>query len=102
MQTQFADTVLNIAITGPLVRIDLGVVVPQTDDKGKQSLRASATQQVVMPIEGFVRAFGMQEQVIKKLLADGVIQPKAAEAAKAEGSEAAAADKGAKAARAKR
>ncbi len=76
MQTQFADTVLNIAITGPLVRLDLGVVTPQADGQGKQQLRATTTQQLVMPIEGFVRAFGMQEQVMKKLLADGVVQAK--------------------------
>ena len=91
MQTQFADTVLNIAITGPLVRLDLGIVTPQTDGQGKQQLRATATQQLVMPIEGFVRAFGMQEQVMKKLLADGVIQAKPAGKADADAAQAPAA-----------
>ena len=28
MQTTFADTVLNIAITGNLVRLDLGTITP--------------------------------------------------------------------------
>lgn len=95
MQTQFADTVLNIAITGPLVRLDLGIVTPQADAQGKQQLRATTTQQLVMPIEGFVRAFGMQEQVMKKLMADGVVQAKPA--AQAEGADAAAAGDAAKA-----
>ena len=31
-----------------------------------------------MPMEGFVRAFGMQEQAIKKLVADGVLKAQAA------------------------
>lgn len=74
MQTTFADTILNIALTGNLVRLDLGTVTPTQPQDGKQALRATPTQQVVMPLEGFARAFGMQEQVIKKLIADGVLQ----------------------------
>jgi hypothetical protein len=79
VQTHFADTLLNIALTGNLVRLDFGTVVPVPNAEGKQELRATATQQLVMPLEGFVRSFGMQEQLIKKLLADGVlkVQPSA-------------------------
>ena len=75
MQTTFADTLLNIAITGNLIRLDLGTVVPALSRDGKQELRTTPTQQVVMPLDGFVRAFGMQEQVIRKLVADGVLKP---------------------------
>lgn len=74
MQTTFADTLLNINVTGNLVRLDLGTVIPVQSQDGKQVLRATPTQQIVMPMEGFVRAFGMQEQVIKKLMADGVFK----------------------------
>lgn len=74
MQTTFADTILNIAITGNLVRLDLGTVVPAQTKDGEQKLRATPTQQLVMPLEGFIRAFGMQEQVVKKLLADGILK----------------------------
>jgi hypothetical protein len=74
MQTNFADTILNVSITGNLVRLDLGTVVPTNTKTGKQELRATPTFQVVMPLEGFVRSFGMQEQVIKKLVADGVLK----------------------------
>lgn len=74
MQATFADTVLNIAITGTLVRLDLGTVTPVQSKDGKQELKATPTQQLVMPLDGFVRAFGMQEQVIKKLIADGVLK----------------------------
>ena len=77
MQTTFADTVLNIAVTGPLVRLDLGTIAPVTTPDGKQELRGTQTQQLVMPLEGFIRSFGMQESVIKKLIADGVIKTQA-------------------------
>ena len=74
MNTFFADTMLNISVTGPLVRIDLGTLTPFTNTEGKQELRATVTQQVVMPLEGFARAFGMQESVIKRMVSDGILK----------------------------
>ena len=74
MQTYFADGILNIAITGPLVRIDYGTATPVTNAEGKQEVRLNPSQQVVMPMEGFVRAFEAQEQLIRKLIADGVLK----------------------------
>lgn len=74
MHTTYADTVLNIAVTGAVVRIDLGVVVPAQTPAGQQELKAVPSQQLVMPLEGFVRAFGVQEAIVKKLLADGVLK----------------------------
>jgi len=32
---------------------------------------------VVMPLEGFVRSFGLQEQIVRKLIANGVIKVQA-------------------------
>jgi hypothetical protein len=77
MQSTFADTLLNVSITGSLVRLDLGTMIPAKNAEGKSGLSATSTLQIVMPIEGFVRAFGMQEQIIKKLVADGVLKPAA-------------------------
>lgn len=74
MQSSFADALINIAITGSVIRLDFGVAVPVTTADGKQEVRISPTQQIVMPLEGFVRAFGTQEQVMKRLLADGVLK----------------------------
>lgn len=74
MQSNFADALINIAITGPVVRLDFGVAVPVKTPDGKQEVRVNPTQQVVMPLEGFIRAFGAQENVVKKLIADGVIK----------------------------
>lgn len=85
MNTTFADTILNISLTGPLVRLDLGTVSAVTGQNGQQELRATPTQQLVMPMDGFVRAFSLQEGLIKKLIADGVLkaQPEAAQAGEA-------------------
>jgi hypothetical protein len=74
MNTTFADTILNIAVTGTLVRIDLGTLTPNTTAEGKQEVRATVTQQLVMPLEGFARSFGMQESVIKRMVADGILK----------------------------
>ncbi len=76
MNTTFADTILNISLTGPLVRIELGTLKATVGADGKQQLHPTLTQELVMPLEGFVRAFSMQESVIKKLMADGVLTPK--------------------------
>jgi hypothetical protein len=74
MQTTFADTILNVVVTGNLVRFDFGTVTPAPTKDGKQEMRATPTVNMVMPIDGFVRAFGVQEQLIKKLVADGVLK----------------------------
>ena len=79
MPTNFADTILNISLTGALVRIDFGTIVPVTNAAGAQEVRATQTQQLVMPLDGFVQSFGIQEQVIRKLLADGLVKANPAE-----------------------
>ena len=84
MQIIFADAAVNIAITGSLVRIDLGTVIPDPNQQAtdKPGVRLNTNQQLVMPLEGFLRLFGMQEQMVKKLITDGVIkQGPAADAA---------------------
>jgi hypothetical protein len=77
MQTYFADGLLNIAVTGPLVRIDFGTATAVTNAEGKQDVRLIPSQQVVMPMEGFVRAFDTQERLMKKLIAEGVLKVQA-------------------------
>lgn len=57
MHFTFADGMTNIAITGPLIRIDYGVATPVQTTEGKQELRMTQTQHMVMPMEGVVRAF---------------------------------------------
>jgi hypothetical protein len=76
MQSYYADTILNISITGQMVRIDMGVLTPIQTAEGKLEQRPTQTHQIVMPIEGFARSFGIQEQVIKQLVESGALQKK--------------------------
>jgi hypothetical protein len=70
--TFFADRVTNLSVTGPLVRIELGVAqIPESENKVPQIV---VSQTIVLPIEGFVNSFGMMEQVMKKLVETGVIK----------------------------
>lgn len=68
----FADRIVNLSVTGPLVRIELGTVqIPKAEGQKPQLV---ASQTLVMPLEGFVQSFGMMEGVVKRLVADGVIK----------------------------
>ena len=69
--TVFCDRIINIAITGPLARIDFGTLAPPTEEGGNPSFNPS--HQMVMPVEGLVASMGMLDAVIKKLVADGVL-----------------------------
>jgi hypothetical protein len=74
-QVLFADSVFNVTVTGNLVRIDLGVAESgAANPEGKHEVRLVQSQQIVMPLEGFVRAVGIQEQVVRRLISDGVIK----------------------------
>jgi hypothetical protein len=81
-QVLFADSIFNVTVTGNLVRIDLGVAeLGAANAEGKQEVRLVQSQQIAMPLDGFVRAVGIQEQVIRRLMADGVIKVQPREAA---------------------
>lgn len=73
----FADRIINIAVTGPLVRIELGTMQPPRAEGQQAQLIPSQT--LVMPLDGFVASIGMMEAVVKKLVADGVLKSRPAE-----------------------
>jgi hypothetical protein len=81
----FSDRIVNVAVTGQLVRLELGMIqVPSGEGQSPQLVPAST---VVMPLDGFVASMGMLDSVMKKMLADGVLRlqtppPAAAEGAK--------------------
>jgi hypothetical protein len=77
----FADRILNITVTGPLVRLELGSLRAPTDASDKPQLVAADT--LVMPLEGFLASLRMIDTMVKKMIADGVIKarPAADEAA---------------------
>ena len=62
----FADRLRNIAVTGPLVRREFGVVSVPTTEGGKPELVAGSA--LVMPLEGLVASMGMREAMLKKLV----------------------------------
>jgi len=68
----YADRIVNLAITGSVVRIELGVV--QMPDNSGQPPKITPTRTLVIPIDGFVSAYGMLEQMMKKLAESGVIK----------------------------
>ncbi|MGE0100668.1 MAG: hypothetical protein AB7S86_20225 [Hydrogenophaga sp.] len=78
MTPLFADTIIQFSVTGSLVRLELGTAT-QVNKDGKQETQWVPTQQLVMPLEGFVRGFGLQQQAMNKLIADGVLKPQAAQ-----------------------
>lgn len=71
----FADRLINIAITGNLIRLEFGTLqAPKAEGQKPQLV---ATQTLVMPLEGFLPSFGMMDTIVKKLVADGVIKSQA-------------------------
>lgn len=74
-QALFADSIFNVTVTGNLVRIELGVAeLGAANAEGKQEVKLVQSQQIVMPLDGFVRAVGMQEEVVRRLIKDGVVK----------------------------
>lgn len=68
----FADRIVNLAVTGPLVRIELGAFrLPQGEG---QKPEMQPVETLVMPLDGFLQSFGLIEAAVKKLIADGVIR----------------------------
>lgn len=67
-QNIFADGIGAVHITGNLVRLDL---VSQQPGEGKN--QPEITHRLIMPLDGFVSAFNLQEQVVRQLTQNGVL-----------------------------
>ena len=74
----YADAFANIAVTGPLVRIELASV--KTPGSPEHAAQMEVTQRVVMSLDGFLRAYSAMEQMVQKMVADGLIQKNPAKA----------------------
>ena len=68
----FADRLSNLSITGNLVRLELAALQAPAVQGGEPQLMP--TQNLVMPLEGFLPSFSMMETMVKKLVADGVLK----------------------------
>lgn len=73
-QTLFADAITNIIVTGPLVRLELSVVDTTVPRKGDEAVKLRVADYVVMPIDAFANAVAMQQNVVDKLVKDGVLK----------------------------
>jgi hypothetical protein len=75
--TLFADAISNIYVTGPLVRLELSQVELSTGKEISQT-NLKVTGYVVLPIDAFANAVGMQQGLIEKLVKDGVLKKREA------------------------
>lgn len=74
----FADRILNLVLTGPMVRLELGVVAPPEPNDAEPQIAPSQT--LVMPLDGFITSFNLLEQVMQQLAARGLVQKRPPEA----------------------
>jgi len=72
----FSDRLVNISITGPLVRLDFATLVAPVKEGQQPALTQNQT--MVMPMDGFLQSFGMLEVMVRKLIAEGVLKPQLA------------------------
>lgn len=77
----FVDGAVQVSLSGSRVRIDLGVLMTfvggnEEGEEDPSTITHSLvpTHQVLMPLEGFVRAVAMQQQVIDQLITDGTLR----------------------------
>lgn len=69
-QVIFADRLVGMTVQDGLVRMDLAVNAGQVKGKDEQvSQRLEITTQLVMTLDGFVNAVGMQQRLVKELAA---------------------------------
>lgn len=73
MNILFADRLTNLQIAGNTVRLEFSVL-DMVSGNNQNEPKLNVSHVLVMPLEGFVQAFNGQDSVVKKLLADGVLQ----------------------------
>jgi len=69
----FADVIGAIHLTGNLVRIDLMTNQPEAGQSQKPEDAKKLAYRLVIPLEGFVSGFNLQEQAVRQLTKNGVL-----------------------------
>ena len=77
-QEIFADGISSIHITGNLVRIDLMTIQPHLKSDNGQPV-VEITRRIIMPLEGFVQSLALQEDIVNRLVATGVLKKQQSE-----------------------
>lgn len=72
-QEIFTDAISAVHVTGNLVRIDLMTIQPHLKSDNGQPV-VDINRRIVMPLEGFVQSFSVQENIIKQLIDAGVLK----------------------------
>lgn len=68
-QIVFSDRIVGLSVQNGLVRIDLATVAgPAKTKEGKDGLKMDITHQLVMPLDGFMASFQMQQKLAKELV----------------------------------
>ena len=73
MEELYADSIGEINITGPVVRVDLVSLSATERDENKKP-KLIFRQRILMPVEGFVRSFALMTRVMQQLEKSGVIK----------------------------
>lgn len=73
VSVNYTDGISHIHVTGNLVRFDLITLQPHRKDDNGQPVY-EITQRLVMPIEGFIQAFNLQEAIVQNLISKGLAQ----------------------------
>jgi hypothetical protein len=73
MDEVFADKLMNIHVTGNLVRLDFASMQPHM--KGSEALFKKACC-IIIPLEAFLNGVGLQEAAVEKLVSLGVVTGK--------------------------
>lgn len=72
LESIYADAVGRVFVTGAVVRLELMNLIPAAAE-GNQ-MRAVSSQQLILPMDGFVRSFEAMEQVMARLVENGIVQ----------------------------
>jgi hypothetical protein len=71
MSSLFADRILNLAVTGNLVRLEMGASKVPSSGTGEHVLEPAFT--LVMPLDGFLQSVEVMNTVINQLVASKVV-----------------------------
>ena len=71
VQTMYADTVGKISVINGNVRVEL-LVIDEVKENKEISLKP--INELVMPLDGFVKSFESQKKIIDALIQDGILK----------------------------
>jgi len=71
----YSDGVETIHLLNATVRMDMFSLQPPREEGGKPSPRVF--ERIVMPVQAFLNMHGAMQQIVDKMLQDGLIKPNA-------------------------